>query len=353
MDTVRHASERGCNKLKEWFKAGLADWDISRDAPYFGFEIPDAPGKFFYVWLDAPIGYMASFQNFCEKNNINFDEFWSKDSEAELIHFIGKDILYFHALFWPATLEFSNYRLPSKIFAHGFLTVNGEKMSKSRGTFITARSYLDTVKDPDLLRYYFFSKLNDSMEDLDLNLDDFISKINSDLVGKFINIPSRTSGFIKKYFDYNLMTKDQFTSDETKALLDVILSNVDEVKKYYHDREFSKLNRLIMNLIESVNEFINNKEPWVLAKQDNQDQPNSDLHEICSAALQSFRVISLYLSPVLPVLTHKISAFFDEEFTDFDQINNSVKKINQYEHMLKRVERESVDQMIELNTVKD
>ena len=345
--------KEAANKLKEWFKAGLADWDISRDAPYFGFEIPDAPGKFFYVWLDAPIGYMASFQNFCEKNNINFDEFWSKGSEAELIHFIGKDILYFHALFWPATLEFSNYRLPSKIFAHGFLTVNGEKMSKSRGTFITARSYLDTVKDPDLLRYYFFSKLNDSMEDLDLNLDDFISKINSDLVGKFINIPSRTSGFIKKYFDYNLMTKDQFTSDETKALLDGILSNIDEVKKYYHDREFSKLNRLIMNSIESVNEFINNKEPWVLAKQDNQDQPNSDLHEICSAALQSFRVISLYLSPVLPVLTHKISAFFNEEFTHLDQINNSVNKINQYEHMLKRVERESVDQMIELNTVKN
>ena len=193
--------QEAANKLKEWFKAGLTDWDISRDAPYFGFEIPDAPGKFFYVWLDAPIGYMASFKNFCQKNSVNFDEYWNINSDAELVHFIGKDILYFHALFWPATLKYSDFRLPDKIYAHGFLTINGEKMSKSRGTFITARSYLDTLKNPDLLRYYFFSKLNDSMEDIDLNLDDFLVKVNSDLVGKFINIASRTSGFIVKYFD--------------------------------------------------------------------------------------------------------------------------------------------------------
>ena len=228
------------NKLQEWFNAGLNDWDISRDAPYFGFEIPGAPGKYFYVWLDAPIGYMASFKNYAEDKALSFDEFWKKESKTELVHFIGKDILYFHALFWPATLHYSGYRLPSNIFAHGFLTVNGQKMSKSRGTFITARSYLDCLKNPEYLRYYYFSKLNESMEDIDLNLDDFIVKVNSDLVGKLVNIPSRTSGFITKFFDNKLMPSKSFNTEEAKKLLNKTLCIKDEVMQFFEERQFSK-----------------------------------------------------------------------------------------------------------------
>ncbi len=207
------------NKLAEWLDSGLQEWDISRDAPYFGFEIPGQKNKFFYVWLDAPIGYMASFKRFAQMNNLSFDEFWKKGSTTELIHFIGKDILYFHALFWPATLNYSNHRTPTKIFTHGFLTVNGEKMSKSRGTFINARSYLEHIKDPNFLRYYYATKLNSSMEDLDLNLDDFVAKNNSDLIGKFINIPSRTSGFVGKFFNHALMPLTSIKSEEGLMIL--------------------------------------------------------------------------------------------------------------------------------------
>ncbi len=202
--------------MGEWFEHGLNDWDISRDAPYFGFEIPDAPGKYFYVWLDAPIGYMASFKKLCETQGLDFDEYWKQDSTTELYHFIGKDILYFHALFWPATLEYSGYRTPTQIFAHGFLTVNGEKMSKSRGTFITARSYLDHIKNPEYLRYYYAAKLNSTMEDIDLNLEDFVARVNSDLVGKYINIASRTAGFIIKHFDGKLKRILIYAMDKLK-----------------------------------------------------------------------------------------------------------------------------------------
>ncbi len=341
--------QEAANKLKEWFKAGLTDWDISRDAPYFGFEIPDAPGKFFYVWLDAPIGYMASFKNFCQKNSVNFDEYWNINSDAELVHFIGKDILYFHALFWPATLKYSDFRLPDKIYAHGFLTINGEKMSKSRGTFITARSYLDTLKNPDLLRYYFFSKLNDSMEDIDLNLDDFLVKVNSDLVGKFINIASRTSGFIVKYFDNILIEANDFTDEDSISYINNLVALKKEIISLYDARQYSKLTRLVMSHVELINEFVNKREPWILAKQDSQQQMNSDLHEVCSTALQAFRLISIYLAPVFPGLVIKIESFFNDNFKSFDQVELSAKTITKYEHLLSRIEQKDIDAMINLN----
>lgn len=338
------------NKLKEWFDMGLQDWDISRDAPYFGFEIPDAPGKYFYVWLDAPIGYMASFKKFAQMNNLSFDEFWSKDSTAELIHFIGKDILYFHALFWPATLNYANYRTPSKIFTHGFLTVNGEKMSKSRGTFITARSYLDHIKDPNFLRYYYATKLNSSMEDLDLNLDDFVAKNNSDLIGKFINIPSRTSGFVSKFFNFELMPLASIKSKDALALLEKIKESKKTIETYYEAREFSKLVKVIMQLVENVNEYISKTEPWKLSKDEVQLKSNSSLHEICSVCLKSFRMISIFLSPIIPSLSEKIAMFYGEaSFNSFALIEGDVLKIEPYKHLLKRIEQESIDLMLSSN----
>ncbi len=338
------------NKLKEWFDMGLQDWDISRDAPYFGFEIPDAPGKYFYVWLDAPIGYMASFKKFAQMNNLSFDEFWNKDSTAELIHFIGKDILYFHALFWPATLNYANYRTPSKIFTHGFLTVNGEKMSKSRGTFITARSYLDHIKDPNFLRYYYATKLNSSMEDLDLNLDDFIAKNNSDLIGKFINIPSRTSGFVSKFFNLELMPLASIKSKDALALLEKIKESKKIIETYYEAREFSKLVKVIMQLVENVNEYISKTEPWKLSKDETQLKSNSSLHEICSVCLKSFRMISIFLSPIIPSLSEKIAMFYGEaSFNSFALIEGDILKIKPYKHLLKRIEQESIDLMLSSN----
>ena len=338
------------NKLKEWFDMGLQDWDISRDAPYFGFEIPDAPGKYFYVWLDAPIGYMASFKKFAQMNNLSFDEFWNKDSTAELIHFIGKDILYFHALFWPATLNYANYRTPSKIFTHGFLTVNGEKMSKSRGTFITARSYLDHIKDPNFLRYYYATKLNSSMEDLDLNLDDFVAKNNSDLIGKFINIPSRTSGFVSKFFNLELMPLASIKSKDALALLEKIKESKKIIETYYEAREFSKLVKVIMQLVENVNEYISKTEPWKLSKDEAQLKSNSSLHEICSVCLKSFRMISIFLSPIIPSLSEKIAMFYGEaSFNSFALIEGDILKIEPYKHLLKRIEQESIDLMLSSN----
>ena len=340
------------NKLKEWFEAGLSDWDISRDAPYFGFEIPNAPGKFFYVWLDAPIGYMASFKKLADKKNLSFSEFWEEGSQTELIHFIGKDILYFHALFWPATLSFSGFRTPSKIYAHGFLTVNGEKMSKSRGTFVTARSYLDTIKNPDYLRYYYFSKLNDSMEDIDLNLEDFIVKVNSDLVGKFINIPSRTSGFIKKYFNNIIVPTEEISIQDSKQIIDDLISIKEEVISLYEARLFSKLNRLLMSYTERVNEYVNRLEPWILAKNDAEHTSMSMLHQVCSTALQSFRVLSIYYSPVMPDLTSKIAEFYGESnYQSIEAIHKNIKNISDYKHLLTRLDKVSVDSMLRKNSI--
>jgi len=341
------------NKMGEWFENGLNDWDISRDAPYFGFEIPDAPGKYFYVWLDAPIGYMASFKNLCamsqqeadgnQKAGLDFDEYWKPDSTTELYHFIGKDILYFHALFWPATLEFSKYRTPTQIFAHGFLTVNGEKMSKSRGTFITARSYLDHIKNPEYLRYYYAAKLNSTMEDIDLNLEDFVARVNSDLVGKYINIASRTAGFINKRFDGKLKpSAGNPVIAEIKAAAQLLADS-------YAEREYSKALREIMRLADLANGFVADKAPWVLAKQEGQD---ALLQEVCSDALEMFRLLTLYLKPVLPKLAIEIEQFLNIAPLTWAVVEVSLPaqhSINAYEHLITRVDSKLIEAMTEAN----
>jgi len=331
------------NKMGEWFESGLNDWDISRDAPYFGFEIPDAPGKYFYVWLDAPIGYMASFMNLCAKQGLDFDEYWQADATTELYHFIGKDILYFHALFWPATLEFSGHRKPTKIFSHGFLTVNGEKMSKSRGTFITARSYLDHIKNPEYLRYYYAAKLNSSMEDIDLSLDDFVARVNSDLVGKYINIASRTAGFINKRFAGKLQSAaDNMEVAEIKSAAMLIASA-------YEAREYGKAIREIMRLADIANGYVADKAPWVMAKQEGQD---AELQHVCSAALEMFRLLTLYLKPVLPKLALEIEKFLNITALTWESVDLSLVEghgINAYEHLITRIEPTLIAAMTEAN----
>ena len=331
------------NKMNEWFENGLNDWDISRDAPYFGFEIPDAPGKYFYVWLDAPIGYMASFKKLCETQGLNFDEYWNKDSSTELYHFIGKDILYFHALFWPATLEYSGYRTPTQIFAHGFLTVNGEKMSKSRGTFITARSYLEHIKNPEYLRYYYAAKLNSTMEDIDLNLEDFVARVNSDLVGKYINIASRTAGFINKRFNGELKL-----SSENNVIYEIKLA-ADNIKESFANREYSKVLREIMALTDKANGFVAEKAPWVMAKHEGQDDA---LQQVCSDALEMFRLLTLYLKPVLPKLATEIEQFLNIKPMLWEAVNTPLlgqHKINEYAHLITRIDVKAIEAMTEAN----
>ncbi len=288
------------NKLSEWFEAGLQEWDISRDAPYWGFEIPEAPGKYFYVWLDAPIGYMASFKNYCDRTGLEFDEFWKVDSAAELYHFIGKDIAYFHTLFWPAMLYGADFRMPTAVFCHGFLTINGQKMSKSRGTFIKARTYLAHL-DPQYLRYYFATKLNDRVEDLDLNLEDFQQRVNSDLVGKLVNIASRCAGFINKRFNNQLAA----------ALPDAVLYESfvqagEAIAQAYENREFSRAMRDIMALADRANQFIDEQKPWLLAKQAHQQ---AQVLNVCSVGLNLFRILMIYLKPILPRLAEQTEAF--------------------------------------------
>lgn len=331
------------NKMGEWFASGLADWDISRDAPYFGFEIPDAPGKYFYVWLDAPIGYMASFKNLATREGIDFDEYWKADSQTELYHFIGKDILYFHALFWPATLKFSGYRQPTQIFAHGFLTVNGEKMSKSRGTFITARSYLDHVKNPEYLRYYYAAKLNGTMEDIDLNLEDFIARVNSDLVGKYINIASRTAGFIAKRFDGTLAAVA-----ENPVIAELRVA-ADSIRDSFANRDTARALREIMALADKANAYVAENAPWEMAKQPEQ---STALHEVCSASLEMFRLLTLYLKPVLPKLAQSIEAFLNIKplvWGDIAQPLAAGHKIEVYQHLITRVDPKQIEAMVEAN----
>jgi methionyl-tRNA synthetase len=333
------------NKMGEWFENGLNDWDISRDAPYFGFEIPDAPGKYFYVWLDAPIGYMASFKNLCAKKGLDFDEYWAKDSKTELYHFIGKDILYFHALFWPATLEFSGYRTPTQIFAHGFLTVNGEKMSKSRGTFITARSYLDHIKNPEYLRYYYAAKLNGTMEDIDLNLEDFVARVNSDLVGKYINIASRMAGFINKKFNGELEKISNL------PVIEDIRNAAPKIASYYEAREYSRAMREIMSLVDRANLDIAATAPWVKAKQEGNDAKTS-LQFDCSSALEMFRLISIYLKPVLPNLIMQVEQFLNVPELTWASVNmpfESGHKINNYDHLITRIDPKLIEAMTEAN----
>ena len=299
--------EQVANKMQEWFESGLQQWDISRDAPYFGFEIPDAPGKYFYVWLDAPIGYMGAFKNLCDKRgDLDFNEFWKKESEAELYHFIGKDIVYFHSLFWPAMLEGSGFRKPTNLFVHGYVTVNGAKMSKSRGTFIKADTYLKHL-DADCLRYYYAAKLSSRIDDIDLNLEDFVQRVNADIVNKVVNLASRNAGFINKRFDGKLADT---LADE--ALYATFTAAAESIAEAYAAREFSKAIREIMALADLANRYVDEQAPWVVAKQEGRD---ADLQAICSMGINLFRVLMTYLKPVLPALTMRAEAFLNTPLT--------------------------------------
>ena len=327
------------NKLQEWFEQGLQQWDISRDAPYFGFEIPNAPGKYFYVWVDAPVGYMASFLNFCEKNNVSFDEYWNADSDAELYHFIGKDITYFHCLFWPAMLEGAGYRKPTGVNIHGFVTVNGAKMSKSKGTFIKARTYLDHL-NPEYLRYYFASKLNDSVTDIDLNFEDFTQKVNSDLVGKVVNIASRCASFITKKFDSKL--SDNILDP---ALLNEFSTASESIAQHFESRQYHHAIREIMALADKANQFIDTQAPWVTIKD---PQLQQHTHDVCSMGIHMFRVLSIYLSPVLPDLSLKAQEFLNDRFVwGSAQTTLTGHSINKFKAMLQRVDSDKVAAMVD------
>lgn len=336
-----HLQPEVANKMAEWLKGGLQQWDISRDAPYFGFEIPNAPGKYFYVWLDAPIGYMASFKNLCDKKGLDFNDFWRKDSDVELYHFIGKDIIYFHALFWPAMLTGANFRTPSAIFAHGFLTVNGEKMSKSRGTFIKARTYLDHL-NPEYLRYYFAAKLSAGVDDIDLNFDDFSQRVNSDLVGKVVNIASRCSGFIAKRFGGRLSTNNT----EPALFAEFINANT-AIAELYENREYAKAMRDIMALADKANAYIDDKKPWVLAKENGKDE---ELHDVCTVGLNLFRVLSAYLKPVLPALVNEAETFLNIApqgwINDIRFLGNN-HQINEFKPLMTRVEPDKIAAIVE------
>lgn len=327
------------NKLKEWFEQGLQQWDISRDAPYFGFEIPDAPGKYFYVWLDAPIGYMGSFKNYCDRNNVDFDEFWNKDSDAEVYHFIGKDIVYFHGLFWPAMLDGAGYRKPTSLFVHGYVTVNGEKMSKSKGTFIQASTYLKHL-NPSYLRYYYAAKLNSRIDDLDLNLEDFAQRVNSDLIGKVINIASRTAGFIHKRFNGTL-------SNENAApeLLKTFVDSQESIAELYEQREFGKAIREIMALADKANQYIAEQAPWQLVKD---EATLEQAHQVCSLSLELFRILITYLKPVLPTLAAQTEELLRTELT-WDNLGQSIfgQQIEKFKPLLQRVEMDKINAMIE------
>ncbi|OCG28138.1 methionine--tRNA ligase [Gilliamella sp. wkB108] len=328
------------NKMQEWFEAGLQPWDISRDAPYFGFEIPDAPGKYFYVWLDAPIGYMGSFLNYCNKNNKPiFDEFWNKNSTTELYHFIGKDIVYFHSLFWPAMLEGSHYRKPSNIFVHGYVTVDGAKMSKSRGTFIQASTYLKHL-DPDCLRYYYAAKLSPHIDDIDLNLEDFVQRVNSDLVNKVVNIASRSAGFISKRFDGKL--SGQVAEPELYAQF---TEKSQIIADYFEQRESSKAIREIMALADEANRYIDEKAPWVVAKQEGQDQA---LHDICSMGIHLFRILMTYLKPIVPSLAERTEEFLNSKL-QWHTIDNALTNhtINRFKALFNRIDMDKIITMIE------
>lgn len=343
------------NKLQEWFEAGLASWDISRDAPYFGFKIPDTPAdepeKYFYVWLDAPVGYMASFKNLCEQRNdstdpakpaLNFDDYWLEENQhkTELYHFIGKDIVYFHALFWPAMLAGAEYRTPTGVFAHGFLMVNGDKMSKSRGTFIQAETFAKHLH-PEYLRYYFASKLSDKVEDINLDFADFMQKVNSDMVGKVVNIASRSAGFIVKKYDG--MLSEECAEPE---LLNDVMRTGEEIAAAYENREFSRAMRLIMQCADKANEYIDSKKPWAMAKEEGTEQ---EVQDVCSVAINIFRQLMVYLAPVLPELTDNAKAFLNIDDLSFESRNELLlgHKINKFKPLMQRIEQSQLDAMVE------
>ena len=328
------------NKLAEWLDDELQQWDISRDAPYFGFEIPGAPGKFFYVWLDAPIGYMASFKHLCDNSDYDFDTYWKADSDTELYHFIGKDIVNFHTLFWPAMLTSAGYRLPTAVFVHGFLTVDGTKMSKSRGTFINASTYLENL-NPEYLRYYLAAKLSSGVDDLDLNFEDFVARVNSDLVGKVVNIASRCAGFINKGLDG--MLADQL---DDAALIASMQAASEEIAEHFENRDYSKAIRLIMALADNANQYINDQQPWVVAKA----EPGSEkLQQICSTGLNAFRLLICYLKPVVPVMAEKAERFLSITALTWQDSQTTLHnhKIAAFEPLLTRVEADNITAMIE------
>lgn len=332
--------EQVANKMQEWFDSGLQQWDITRDAPYFGFEIPDAPGKYFYVWLDAPIGYMGSFLNLCEKRgDLSFDEFWNKESKTDLYHFIGKDIVYFHSLFWPAVLEGSEYRKPTNLFVHGYVTVNGAKMSKSRGTFITARAYLDHF-DADCLRYYYAAKLSSRIDDIDLNLEDFVQRVNSDIVNKVVNLASRTAGFISKRFDGKLAA----SLDDAK-LYQHFVDMQESIAQCFEKREFGKAIREIMALADEANRYIDEKAPWVVAKQEGKE---AELQAICTMGINLFRVLMTYLKPILPSLTERSEAFLQTELT-WNALSQPLlnHEITKFKALFNRIEMDKANAMVE------
>jgi len=359
------------NKLKEWLgsgdgpeESGLGDWDISRDAPYFGFEIPDAPGKYFYVWLDAPIGYYAGLKNWCKTNGRDFNSFTAPDSTTEQVHFIGKDILYFHTLFWPAMLQFGGFRPPSRVFAHGFLTVDGAKMSKSRGTFITAESYLHEGLNPEWLRYYFACKLNGSLEDLDLNFNDFIARVNSDLVGKFANIASRTAGFVRKLFDGQLLDDARPSGglvaggpvDDHQALEGLFIGRAPAIAEAYEARDTARASREIGQLMDAVNTYVDQYKPWELAKSDDlSDRPK--LHRVCSTSLRCFARLCILLQPILPAVGQKarqevfgLALAADEQAWLWNEIDRpALTQVGSFGHLFSRVDRSQIDSLIHAN----
>ena len=328
------------NKLKEWFDVGLTDWDISRDAPYFGFQIPEEVDKYFYVWLDAPIGYIASFKNLCARENIDFDAYWKDDSQTEVYNFIGKDILYFHTLFWPAMLHGAGFRKPTDVFTHGFLTVNGKKMSKSRGTFIMARTYLDHL-DPEYLRYYYAVKLNERIEDLDLNLEDFIQRINSDLVGKVVNIASRCSKFITGKFAGRLSSEL-----DNPELYKELTAASKIIADAYEGRSFSRAMRQIMALADKANQYVNDEQPWVISKD---PSARDKLHNVCTQGINMFRVLIYYLSPVVPQLAERTAEFLNDPIDLWKRIDEPLldHEISGFVHLLQRIQKKDVDAMSE------
>ena len=332
--------EEMANKMQEWFESGLQQWDITRDAPYFGFEIPGAPGKYFYVWLDAPIGYMASFKNLCNKRgNIDFDSYWKADSEAELYHFIGKDIAYFHCLFWPSMLEGAGFRKPTKVNVHGYVTVNGAKMSKSKGTFIKASTYLNHL-DPECLRYYYAAKLNSRIDDLDLNLDDFVARVNADVVNKLVNLASRNAGFIAKRFDGKLAA----TCAEPELYAEFANASA-SISEAYEAREFSRAIREIMALADKANRYVDEKAPWVLAKQEGAD---AELQAVCSVGINLFRVLMAYLKPVMPLLAERAEAFLGETLS-WDGVVQPLTnhQLAPFKALFSRIEPAKIEAMIE------
>ena len=330
------------NKLSEWLSEGLADWDITRDKPYFGFNIPDAKDKFFYVWLDAPVGYIASFKNYCMKHNANFEEFWNKETSTELYHFIGKDIAYFHALFWPAMLEGANFRKPNAIYCHGFLTIDGEKMSKSRGTFFNARTYLDFL-EPEYLRYYFASRLTSKIEDIDLNFDDFQSRVNSDLIGKIINIGSRCAKFINKDFNDSLAI-----SSENNSLIKECLSYKEEIIQNYELRNYSTNVRLISSLADKINKYLDSEKPWVKIKNHSDREL---VQKICTDGLNLFRILIGYLKPILPNISKKTEDILMSESINWKNLDQLLlnKKINKFEPIIRRIDNEDIVSMKNFN----